>query len=168
MGRDSPKTAVDIALEAQGVNIGNSDGMTFTNGAPGTELWSTLSNNDFGIVMADDSLGSCQGTKSVLLHELGHALGIGYADDDPISLGGVGVQRGLEVYSGDTNGQYLGPDKTPEYLAINGRQRAEWSVMRRGSAVDMRRIQRNYRDMPLVSRISAPSSLNTSLRRIKR
>lgn len=60
--------------------------------------------------------------------------GYNLSDDDDIAVRGIGVQRGLEVYSGDVNGQFLGEDTTPERLTQNGDP--EWSIMMRGTADD--------------------------------
>jgi hypothetical protein len=70
-------------------------------------------------------------TIAVTMHELGHALGIGWADDTaPPWIGAVTAEQGMEVYSGDINGDHFDEDTTPEYLPIGPR----WSIMRAGPA----------------------------------
>jgi hypothetical protein len=54
-------------------------------------------------------------------------------DDDLIGAYDIGLHRGLEAYSGDVNGKYIGKDETPEE---NQNGNVEWSIMKRGTAVD--------------------------------
>ena len=74
--------------------------------------------------------------------EVGHVLGLGWADDTEIKLELPGdsvelVPKGMEVYSGDVDGEYFEPDQTPEYIiTADGELEAEWSIMMRGQAED--------------------------------
>ena len=79
------------------------------------------------------------GFQSVTMHELGHALGVGWADDTAISIPLVGdglIPKGYEVYSNDEDdedGDGFEPDETIERipgLAL------DWSIMGLGSAED--------------------------------
>ena len=56
----------------------------------------------------------------------------GWADDDLIGAYGYGVAHGLEAYSGDVTGEYIGVDETPEQIGI----KVQWSIMMRGQADD--------------------------------
>ena len=101
----------------------------------------TLIEDEFGIMVAVDRFGASdtEGLQSVTMHETGHALGVGWADDTalPIPLVGDGlIPKGYEVYSGDIDGDAFEPDETPEELIISGRTEPEWSVMMSGTAVE--------------------------------
>ena len=74
------------------------------------------------------------GFQSVMMHELGHALGVGWVDDTAISIPLVGdglIPKGYEVYSGDIDGDAFEPDETPERAVGPS---PEWSIMRSGTA----------------------------------
>jgi hypothetical protein len=76
------------------------------------------------------------GFQSVTMHELGHALGVGWADDTALPIPLVGNEiaaKGFEVYSNDEDGVGFGSDETIERipgLAL------DWSIMGLGSAED--------------------------------
>ncbi|PSP83726.1 hypothetical protein BRC96_07875 [Halobacteriales archaeon QS_6_64_34] len=73
-----------------------------------------------GAVMFDDSITGDRNTHRVLMEELGHGLGAGYADDQAFQVG--------ECYSGGTcYGPGPGSDQTPE--AVSGSTFGGWSVM---------------------------------------
>ncbi|WP_254766184.1 hypothetical protein [Salinilacihabitans rarus] len=81
------------------------------------------------------SSSDVHGLQSVTMHEAGHVLGVGWADDTAIEVAGIGVvPKGMEVYSGDINGNNFEPDETPEYA--NG-PNPRWSIMRAGTANDL-------------------------------
>lgn len=115
----------------------NNTGHAFSNGAPGTELWEETQ-WDFGNTILVDAYESPNNEKlqSVTMHEIGHVLGAGWADDTPIPVFGFVVENGYEVYSGDVDGDIFEPDETPERVNINGRSEYEWSIMTRGTAID--------------------------------
>lgn len=85
-------------------------------------------------MVARDRFGSSdfQGVQSVTMHELGHALGAGWADDTAIPWFGFACPKCFEMYSGDIEGRVFEPDETPE--RVNGD--IEWSIMRAGDAND--------------------------------
>lgn len=41
------------------------------------------------------------------MHEMGHALGAGWADDTPIPFVGFACEKGMEIYSNDFEGERL-------------------------------------------------------------
>jgi hypothetical protein len=84
-------------------------------------------------MMGNDSIPTYKGLMSVLMHEMGHALSIGWLDDDPIPVLNY-PQHGLEAYSGDITGRQIGVDETPEFPAR--RTDPIWSLMRFGTADD--------------------------------
>ena len=77
------------------------------------------------------------GFQSVTMHELGHALGVGWADDTAISIPLVGdglIPKGYEVYSNDEDGDGFESDETIEDLpGLIDR----WSIMGLGDAEDV-------------------------------
>lgn len=81
----------------------------------------------YGVVMMDDAHSSFEGQKHTFLHELGHALSIGWADDK-------GPGHVAECYSGEfcQEGSLVGlkvgggNDPTPENIAG---QDQVWSIM---------------------------------------
>ena len=49
------------------------------------------------------------------------------------------IPKGIEVYSGDVEGDHFDPDRTPEYIDTDEVElEAEWSIMKRGTANDTR------------------------------
>jgi len=138
LGQDTPKTVVDKFIGSQ---YDSADAVTFTNGAPGTQYWDEITCapslggdcKDFGVMMGNDSIPTYKGLMSVLMHEMGHALSIGWLDDDPIPVLNY-PQHGLEAYSGDSENPIIGLDETPEQV-----RRGDpplWSIMRFGVAED--------------------------------
>jgi hypothetical protein len=96
----------------------------------------TLIEDEFGIMVAADryEASDTEGLQSVTMHETGHALGVGWADDTAISIPLVGdglIPKGFEVYSGDIDGDAFEPDETPERAV--GRN-PKWSIMMSGTA----------------------------------
>jgi len=108
-----------------------------------TQIVKTIE-DDFGIMIARDEFrpGDFQRLQSVGMHELGHALSIGWRDDAPIpGLGAIVGQNAYEVYSGNTDPDLTGGvDETPERINIRTSPNPiqEWSVMRSGTARDIR------------------------------
>ncbi|PSP47031.1 hypothetical protein BRC69_01820, partial [Halobacteriales archaeon QH_6_66_25] len=132
LGNDRPKTLVDERLDYDSLTP---TGIALNNGAPNTEKV-TLIENEFGIMVAADRFESSdtEGLQSVTMHETGHALGVGWADDTAISIPLVGdglIPKGFEVYSGDVDGDAFEPDETPERAVGPS---PEWSIMRSGTA----------------------------------
>ena len=127
-----PGTPVDLVL-AEGLT--GAPGVAMNTGAPGTE-WGGVIENEFGVMVAADSIGSSNfgRMQSIAMHEVGHALGAGWADDTPIEIPGTGlgvVPKGMEVYSGDIVDPRFEADVTPEFIEIGPDEEPEWSVMSR-------------------------------------
>jgi len=131
---DSPETIIDARTNYQ-----SATGLAWHVGSPDAPAVKTIE-DDFGIMIARDEFrpGDFQRLQSVGMHELGHALSIGWRDDAPIPrLGAIVGQNAYEVYSGNRNNPSLagGLDSTPENLRVSGtRQTTRWSVMRAGTA----------------------------------
>lgn len=158
VGSDSPGTIVDRHLS----NYGPADAITFTNGAPLTDKWDDTpqpypltrdGTADFGVMIGTDEMSTDE-LQSVTLHEIGHALGAGWADDDMLKLeyhsGSLDVSfapvpYGLEAYSGDVDGSRIGVDGTPEYVhpSSGGKVRVTWSIMKWGIAINVSRSGMN-------------------------
>jgi hypothetical protein len=135
LGNDRPKTPVDERLDYDSLTP---TGIALNNGAPNTEKV-TLIENEFGIMVAADRYGASdtEGLQSVTMHETGHALGVGWADDTAISIPLVGdglIPKGYEVYSNDEDGDGFESDETIEDLpGLIDR----WSIMGLGDAEDV-------------------------------
>jgi hypothetical protein len=131
---DSPKTPIDILSP-----YGGATGLAWHVGAPDSPDVA-LVEGDFGVMVARDNFHTdqYQDLQSVTMHELGHALSIGWADDAPIPIASViSGEQAYEVYSGSDNSNLAGGvDETPENVAINGPPIADWSVMARGTGED--------------------------------
>ena len=92
-------------------------------------------------MVAADRYGAndTEGLQSLTMHETGHALGVGWADDTAISIPLVGdglIPKGYEVYSNDEDdedGDGFESDETIE--RIPGLE-LDWSIMGLGSAED--------------------------------
>jgi hypothetical protein len=98
----------------------------------------TLIEDEFGIMVAADRFGvsDTEGLQSVTMHETGHALGVGWADDTPITFLGLDefIPKGFEVYSNDEDGDGFESDETIEDLpGLIDR----WSIMGLGDAEDV-------------------------------
>jgi hypothetical protein len=108
----------------------SSTGLAWHVGSPDAPKVNTVE-KDFGIMVARDeySPSQFQGMQSVAMHELGHALSIGWNDDAPIPfLGALTGEHAYEVYSGSTDSDLAGGvDPTPEY--IPERPGPRWSLM---------------------------------------
>ena len=93
-------------------------------------------------MVAADRYGASdtEGLQSVTMHETGHALGVGWADDTAISIPLVGdglIPKGYEVYSNDEDdedGDGFESDETIEDLpGLIDR----WNIMGLGDAEDV-------------------------------
>jgi len=110
-----------------------------------TQIVKTIE-DDFGIMIARDEFrpGDFQRLQSVGMHELGHALSIGWRDDAPIPrLGAIVGQNAYEVYSGNMDPNLTGGvDESPERINVGSQQNniQQWSVMRSGPARDIQSI----------------------------
>ena len=88
-------------------------------------------------MVAADRYGAndTEGLQSLTMHETGHALGVGWADNTPITSPGLDelIPKGFEVYSGDVDveGDAFEPDETPERAVGPS---PEWSIMMPGTA----------------------------------
>lgn len=78
----------------------------------------------YGVVMLNDESPGFTRTKAVFIHEMGHAIGAGYADDEFATLG--------ECYSGGdcaAKGVDVQVDQTPEQIRLRGGISTRWSIM---------------------------------------
>ena len=91
------------------------------------------------------------------MHEVGHVLGVGRANDTAIEIPVAGfgvVPKGMEVYSGDIDGDGFEPDQTPEYLDVGPVDRnmdAEWNIMMRGTAPDTQSFSETTAEQPVLA-----------------
>jgi len=69
-----------------------------------------------GIEVDGADMSDFEEAQSVLMHETGHALSIGWLDDTDIAIGGVLAEHGNEAYSGNVQGKQGPPDETPEHV----------------------------------------------------
>lgn len=133
---DEPKTIIDNSIY---YNKYNPSVTAWNNGAPKTDLPGSIE-QEFGVMIASNEIGNNDAhAQATTIHELGHALSIGYADDAPIQQLGVDiVANGFEVYSGSTDPDLTGGvDSTPERVEISGSIERRWSVMGPGSGDDL-------------------------------
>lgn len=93
-------------------------------------LWGTEIGNS--ILRDEFSSKNVVGLQSATMHEVGHVLGIGWADDAPLPIPVAGnvVNRGLEVSSGNGDPDRTGGvDLTNETIRINSIPQQQWSIM---------------------------------------
>ena len=128
--------------------------------------------NEFGVMAApDEREDRPRNLQSLTMHEVGHVLGIGWADDTEIAgieheeeVPGVdetvrieydAIPKGMEVYSGDTEGGSFEPDRTPEYIDTGDETlEPEWSIMMEGTAADTREFSDTadrHADQPVLA-----------------
>lgn len=106
-------------------------------------------------MVARDTFGpnQFQGLQSVGMHELGHALSIGWRDDTepPHDLAAMAAPKAFEVYSGNRDDRNLtgGLDPTPETVTLR-QQDPEWSIMREGTAENSVRYTGTSADFPVL------------------
>lgn len=101
-----------------------------------------------GAVMFDDNLSTAADKHRVLMEEIGHGLGAGYADDQLLGIG--------ECYSGGTcYGPQDGEDRTPEAVAI-GRQ-GEWPIMGEANHINGSRTAFSIEELSTVDFQDIPS-----------
>jgi hypothetical protein len=83
------------------------------------------------------------------MHELGHALSIGWNDDAPIPfLGALTGEHAYEVYSGNPDSDPAGgEDPTPERL--HTRPKPRWSLMSPITGVDLKRSLQGNPEIPV-------------------
>lgn len=132
---DDPLTPIDSQLD---YDVHTPTGIAYSNGAPGTGAATVLEKNEWGMMVAAGEFSDTdvRGLQSVTMHELGHTLGIGWADDTAIEIAGYEVvPKGMEVYSGDIDGDGFESDDTPEEMSGMD---LEWSIMAIGAANDHR------------------------------
>lgn len=136
---DSPATAIDVF-----VDYDDATGQAWHVGAPDSPDVALIE-GDFGVMVARDQFETdeYQELQSVTMHELGHALSIGWADDAPVpGIGEFRAEHAYEVYSGNDDPSLTGGvDETPEYLAIDGSvPRDHDTIMARGYARNARGV----------------------------
>jgi hypothetical protein len=135
LGNDRPKTRIDGYL-----SYGSSTGIARHTGSPNSHHVYLVEGNDFGIMVARDRFTSnqFQGLQSVGMHELGHALSIGWRDDAPLPHDQAGqvATKAYEVYSGNRDRPNLtgGLDPTQESISTGTGEIREWSIMKAGTA----------------------------------
>lgn len=154
IGSDDPETIVDQDLDYGSIGP---TGMAQHTGAPNAEEVDIVEDRDFGLVIARDhsSLRTFQDYQSVTMHELGHALSVGWRDDKqlPIPLGNHLCGKCLEVYSGAGNPTKIGGvDPTNESVITNPPSTGQrWSIMSRGTADDTRGFTETTARFPILA-----------------
>jgi len=155
------------------IDHSRSSGHAYHVGSPTAQFVSYLPRETgFGVFIGTEeySEGDYDGLQSTAMHELGHALSIGWADDAPIPIDippeaerflesqGVpaGViddsigQKAYEVYSGsDSPSLAGGVDDTPEKVRINGRALSDWSIMSAGTSPRIENSLSDQSDIPV-------------------
>jgi hypothetical protein len=151
LDNDQPKTRLDGHL-----SYGNATGIARHTGSPNSHHVYLAEGNDFGIMIARDRFAKdqFQGLQSVGMHELGHALSIGWRDDAPLPHDQAEqvASKAYEVYSGNRNEPNLtgGLDPTPEGILTNHNQFHEWSIMREGTAKNSSQFTATSADFPVL------------------
>jgi len=119
LSNERPQTIIDVFTD-----LSTSSGVAWHVGSPDAPQVRTVE-DDFGIMVARGSPNSYPNTftdlQSVGMHELGHALSIGWNDDAPIPvLGSVTGEHAYEVYSGNDDPDLVeGIDQTPERVVTH-------------------------------------------------
>lgn len=130
LANDEPKTLVD-----DNSDYSKAGGLAWHVGAPESPAVKHIE-SDFGVMIARDkySPDEYQRLQSVTMHELGHALSVGWADDTAIpTIGSLIGEKAFEVYSGNSLARLAGgEDRTPETVSFT----QEWSIMMAGTADD--------------------------------
>ena len=138
-GADCPATIIDVfsgqdyeSATGQALHVGSPNG-------PGLLTATCLDGNcnQFGIEVDGADTSDFDEAQSVLMHETGHALSIGWLDDMSMAVGGAVAPHGREVYSGDVQGKVGPPDETPEHVVFPGSRERWWSLMQSGTARDI-------------------------------
>jgi hypothetical protein len=167
LSNDQPKTPIDW-----GSPYGDSTGVARHVGSPKSHHVSVLEPNDFGIMVARETFKphKFQRLQSVGMHELGHALSIGWRDDTkppfeekipsdaPPAVRKVASElaeeapKSYEVYSGNRNEPSLagGLDPTPETIRINNNEYGKWSIMMAGTARNSEKFTNTTADFPML------------------
>lgn len=75
---------------------------------------------------------------------------VGWRDDAPIPDAGFACKKCYEVYSGNEDTDKTGGvDPTNETVRIGGRDRIEWSIMRSGTASNIRQNLNSVGQFPI-------------------
>lgn len=150
LSNNSPKTLID-----KETNYSEFAAQSWHTGAPDSPAVRYIE-EDFGVFIGRDEYrtGDFAGLQSVTMHELGHALSVGWADGAPLRFLSRDVPvvgtRAYEVYSGTDNPNKAGgEDLTPEAIEIGGTKETEWSIMMSGTAEDARGISTPTSDIPV-------------------
>ncbi|RBI61817.1 hypothetical protein DMJ13_14125 [halophilic archaeon] len=154
LGNDRPKTLVDDNTDYVRKNF-RATGMAWHTGSPRAHNVDIVEYTDFGVTIGRDTFSpnQFQDLQSVGMHELGHALSVGWRDDTnpPFTFGDVAAPKAYEVYSGNRDDPDVagGLDPTPETVALGGHDR-EWSVMKSGTADDSTRYTGTSAKFPVL------------------
>ena len=131
------------------------------------------------MVAHDEIDGDFNASQSLVMHEVGHALGLGWANnahlkvalkDAPVDAESTPAdlavrfstdwnsvddlpEHGYELYSGNEDPDHMGgADPTPEYIdAERPELYPRWSIMARGSADDTRHFTDTTATQPVVA-----------------
>jgi len=119
---------------------GNVIGLEGHTGSPGqVAALETTGRVPYGTVVFDNETSSFSEAKKLLMHELGHALSIGWLDDK--GDGHIAeCYSGSDCVKGSIAGVKLvggGEDETPEYVTSLTPTRADWSIMTDGYDAEM-------------------------------
>lgn len=115
----------------------------------------------YGVVIMEEDTRGFNGTKKVLMHEMGHAVGAGWRDDK-------GPGHVAECYSGvDCQGTSrvgisvgLGEDPTSEYISSpRGGRTGTWSIMTKGFSAELfgRRLAFSLEEVSTIDTSDIPS-----------
>ena len=107
-------------------------GLTGHTGAPiQRDVIEDTNSVPYGVVMMENKVVGFDDNKRVLIHEMGHVLGAGWADDKPVGI----IPQIAECYTGEScvpgeNSPVIGgTDPTNETLIIGGDPSVDWGIM---------------------------------------
>ncbi|GGK83709.1 hypothetical protein GCM10009067_39810 [Haloarcula sebkhae] len=106
----------------------------------------------YGVMMLDDTLNSPSAKHRVLMHEMGHVLGAGTADDNAARIGECYSGRDCVIDTSITGGV----DKTPERVSIFGGP--EWPVMGDSRYIDTARAGFSIEELSTIDMEDLPST----------
>jgi len=107
--------------------------------------------------MFDENFNTAEGKHQTLMHELGHALSIGWADDEQAALGecysGTDCPYGVGKEGGKINREF---EPTPEY--VSSFNRANWPVMGDARYVNNERTAISIEEITTVDLTEIPTA----------